>query len=306
MTPPFKKELGYVGLGKMGKNMVLRLAEKGWKVLAFDRNPAVAKEIAAKTIHPVAELNRLLAEFSSSPRIVWLMVPAGKPVDDVIEGLGELREGDIVVDGGNSFYEDSHARAQKLAERGIHFLDVGVSGGPGGARNGASLMVGGERDAYEILMPLWNDLAVAQGFGYVGGSGAGHFVKMVHNGIEYGMMQALAEGFAIMKGASAELGLIDLAHIAHIYNHGSVIESSLTRWLRDGFKEYGEELREVSGSVAHTGEGEWTVKTAHKLGIPAPIIEAAFAFRVASEKNPSYTGKILSALRNQFGGHSIK
>jgi len=275
-----RKEIGIVGLGKMGSNMAKRLSEKGWSVKCYDRKtPKV-----------------------SPTKLIWLMVPH-KAVDGVIdEFIPHLKKGNTIIDGGNSFYKDSVKRHKKLKKLGIHFLDVGVSGGPEGARNGASLMIGGEKSDYEKLEHLWQDLAVPDGYGYMGKPGAGHFVKMAHNGIEYGMMQALAEGFAIMKKSRLSL---DLKKISEVYNHGSVIESRLTVWLKNAFEEYGENLDKVSGSVAQSGEGRWTVEAAKELGIPAKIIEDALKFRLKSQKHPSYTGKILSALRNQFGGHEI-
>jgi 6-phosphogluconate dehydrogenase len=243
------------------------------------------------------------------------MVTAGKPVDDFLFGknastkigagglVSKLKKSDVVVDGGNSFFEDSMRRAKLLEKKGIKFLDAGVSGGPGGARHGACIMVGGDRASYKKLEQLFADASVADGYAYFGKAGAGHFVKMVHNGIEYGMMQSLAEGFALMKKSPFKL---DLQNVAQLYNHKSVIESRLVGWLKDGYRTFGEDLKKVSGSVAYTGEGEWTVKTGKKWKMKLPAIEDAFKFRVRSKRSPSYTGKILSALRNQFGGHSIK
>ena len=207
-----------------------------------------------------------------------------------------------MIDGGNSFFEDSMRRAKLLAQRGIRFLDAGVSGGPTGARNGACMMIGGDKAAYEKLESLFADASVAGGYAYFGKAGAGHFVKMVHNGIEYGMMQSIAEGFALMKRSPFKL---DLQEVARLYNRGSVIESRLVGWLGSGFRAFGEKLKKVSGSVAYTGEGEWTVKTGKKWKMKLPAIEGSFKFRVRSKKSPSYMGKILSALRNQFGGHSV-
>ncbi len=190
-----------------------------------------------------------------------------------------------------------------MAKKGILFLDVGTSGGPGGARYGACLMVGGDKKIYEYLLPLLTDIAVPNGVEFFKGIGAGHFVKMIHNGIEYGMMQAIAEGFHILKNSTYNL---DLKRVAEIYNHGSGIESRLMKWLADGLQLYGENLDTISGTVAHTGEGAWTVNAAKELGVKAKVIEDALKFRIESEKNPNYTGKILSTLRNQFGGHSAK
>jgi len=288
------KQIGYIGLGKMGMSMVARLNQKGWRVETYDVN---GKGSAQSVEQLVAAL--------SAPRTIWIMVPAGKPVDAVINKLlPHLAKGDVVVDGGNSFYQDSMRRGKKLAQRGISFLDVGVSGGPGTVRLGKpALMIGGEKKVFEKLKPVFQDLTRRESFRYMGKSGAGHFVKMVHNGIEYGMMQALAEGFSLMK--KAPFGL-DLQEVARVYNNGSVIQSRLVGWLEAGFAKYGRDLKEASGRVQHTGEGEWTVKEAKKFGVPVPAIKAAFDFRVRSAKKPSYTGKILTMLRNQFGGHPIE
>jgi glucose-6-phosphate 1-dehydrogenase len=298
-----RRELGLVGLGKMGANLARRLTSQGYAVTAFNRTAAVTKEIEAEGIIGAYSLPELIKNIPS-PRIIWLMVPAGKPVDEMLfgkEGLVPLlKKGDIIIDGGNSFYGDAAKRAAKLKKFGIHFLDCGTSGGPGGALAGPCLMIGGERKVFEKIEYLFRDLAAPSAYQFFDGFGAGHFVKMVHNGIEYGMMQALAEGFAVMKKSKFKL---DLTKVTDIYNHGSVIESRLVGWLASGFKAYGENLKGISGSVNYTGEGEWTVQAAKKLKIPVPVIEDSFKFRVASQKKPSYTGQLLSTLRNQFGGH---
>lgn len=297
------REIGLVGLGKMGKGLALHLGEKGWNVHALDANPEAARSLESHSIAPHENLESLVGALST-PRIIWLMVPAGKPIDETLEKLLPLlKKGDTVIDGGNSFYKDTVRRGKMCAEKGIEYVDVGTSGGPSGARNGACLMVGGNRAAYESLEGLFEDLAIPGGYGYMGNSGAGHFVKMVHNGIEYGMMQAIAEGFAVMKSSDLSLGL---SEITRLYNTGSVIESRLVGWLSSAYKAYGEDLESITGSVASSGEGLWTVETAREFGIPVPIIEGALEFRVESQGNPSYTGKILSALRNQFGGHSAQ
>jgi 6-phosphogluconate dehydrogenase len=214
-----------------------------------------------------------------------------------------LKKGDIVIDAANAYYEDSVRRAKLLKKKGINFIDVGFSGGPGGARNGGSLMIGGDKKIYNYLEPLFRDLSVPDGYAHFGDAGAGHLVKMVHNGIEYGMMQSIAEGFAIMKKSPFKL---NLEKIANVYNHGSVIESHLVKWLEEAYQMYGQDLKKISGAVAYTGEGEWTVKTGKKLKVPTPVIEDSFKFRVRSKRSPSYIGKVLSALRNRFGGHSIE
>ncbi len=232
------------------------------------------------------------------------MLTAGEVTEGTITELaGLLEKGDTLIDGGNAFYEDTLRRAPLLAAQGIDFIDVGYSGGPSGARNGGCLMIGGNKEAVASLDELWKALALPDGYMYCGEAGAGHFVKMVHNGIEYGMMQSLAEGFAVLKNAPFALNLKD---VAHLYNNGSVITSRLVGWAENAFKEHGNDLADITGTVAHTGEGEWTVKTAEKLGVPVASIKLAFDFRVASSDKPSYTGQVLSALRNQFGGHSAK
>jgi 6-phosphogluconate dehydrogenase len=233
-----------------------------------------------------------------------LSIPAGKSVDEVLfsnEGIVNLLDkNDVILDGGNSFYKDSIRRAKKLKKKSIQFIDVGVSGGPAGARYGASLMIGGEKKLFEQYEQLFFDLAEPEGYQFFNGYGAGHFVKMIHNGIEYGMMQAIAEGFSILKKAPYKL---DVSKITQVYNQGSVIESKLIAWLHNAFILHGDDLKNVSSSVGYTGEGEWTVQTAREMKIKTKIIEESLKFRVQSKKNPSYTGKILSALREQFGGH---
>ncbi len=294
-------KLGYIGLGKMGLNMVLRMQEKGHEVFAYNRSAEGRSHAKEKGIEAHGSLKDVVSKLER-PRTLWLMV-SQDGVDAVLADLLPLLSpGDLLIDGGNCFYRDTMRRAAALAKRKIRFMDIGVSGGPGGARSGACLMVGGDKKEYQALVPLLRDLSVPGGFAYFGKSGAGHFVKMVHNGIEYGMMQALGEGFGILKKSPFDL---DLTEISRLYNHGSVIESRLVRWLESGFKAYGEELEAISGKVNYTGEGEWTVKTAKALHVPAPIIEASLKFRVASQTKPSYIGKILSTLRNQFGQHQV-
>ena len=300
-----RKEIGIFGLGKMGANVARQLNEKGWRVIASNRSPGPVEMIQKEGIEGVFSHADLVAKIKA-PRIIWLMITAGKGNDDLLFGkdgiVQHLKKGDIVIDAANAFYEDSVRRAKLLKKHGIHFMDVGFSGGPAGARNGGSLMIGGEKEIFQRLEPLFRDLSVAGGYSYFGSAGAGHFVKMVHNGIEYGMMQSLAEGFAIMKKSPFKL---DLEQVAEVYNRGSVIESKLVGWLGEAYKMYGQDLKAVSGSVAYTGEGEWTVKTGKKFKVPTPVIEDSFKFRVRSKKSPSYIGKVLSALRNRFGGHAI-
>ncbi|MBI2024883.1 MAG: glucose-6-phosphate dehydrogenase [Candidatus Harrisonbacteria bacterium] len=298
-------KIGIIGLGKMGGNLARRLAAKKWQVVGLNRAPEATRELEKEGVVGTYSLKDFVDKLHT-PRTVWLMVPAGKPVDEVIFGAGGLAhildKGDVVVDGGNSFYKDSIRREKKLKVKGIHFLDVGVSGGPVSIQLGKfAIMAGGEKEIYDKSRPIFDAMSDTPS-GYLGKSGAGHFAKMVHNGIEYGMMQSLAEGFTILKNSPFKFSLKD---VANVYNQNSIITSRLTGWLEEGFREYGEDLKKASGIVAHTGEGEWTVKTAKELGIPAPVIKDSYLFRVRSKKHPSFTGKILSSLRAVFGGHKV-
>ncbi len=297
-----RKKIGFIGLGKMGGNMVKRLLKKGWKIVVYDKEEKERKKLPKKGAIEAKSLKELTGKLIS-PKIIWLMLPAGEILEKVLFGkdglVKYLKKEDIIIDGGNSFYLDSIKRYKKLSKKGIGFIDVGVSGGPGGALKGACLMVGGKEKLFEKVKPLFQDLAAKKSFQFFPGIGAGHFIKMVHNGIEYGMMQAIAEGFNLMRESPYQL---NLRKVAEIYNQGSVIESRLISWLKKAYKERGEDLKTISGKVSHTGEGEWTIKVAKKLGVSVKIIEESFKFRLDSEKT-SYTGKILSALREQFGGH---
>jgi len=293
--------LGYVGLGKMGFNMVERLLDKGYEPVVFDVNEDALKEAAGLQAEPAANL-KSLAEALAPTRLIWLMIPH-TTVDEALDSLvGYLDKGDTIIDGGNSYYKDSMRRAETLAVKGIDFLDVGVSGGPAGALGGSCIMVGGNKESFAKYEHIFRDLSVKDGYGYMGAHGAGHFVKMVHNGIEYGMMQALAEGFTIMKETPFHL---DLRMIADLYNHGSVITSRLVGWLKDAFEEYDQGLDSISGTVAQSGEGMWTVEAGREYGVSVPVIESSVSFRIFSQDHPSYTGQVLSALRNQFGRHDV-
>lgn len=296
------REIGIIGLGKMGANLARQLLSKGWKVTGFNRTPDATKELEQEGLFGAYSLEELIAKLIK-PRTVWLMVPYQAVDKLLLELVPLLNKGDTVIDGGNSPFKESVKRGKKLANTGINFLDVGVSGGPEGARYGACLMVGGKRELYEKYEHLFIDLSVKNGFGYMGSSGAGHFVKMVHNGIEYGMMQSIGEGFEVMKTSPFSL---NLHSVAQIYNHGSVIASRLVGWLAEAYAKFGDELNTdecCSLEVPQTGEGGWTVETAKELGVQVAIIEGALEFRKRSNDNPSYTGRVLSALRHQFGGH---
>jgi len=292
--------LGYIGLGKMGLNMVLRLKEKQFEVIAYNRSEGPRKSAEEAGV-VVEDSIKAVVEKLQAPRTVWVMVSHGA-VDMVLDELVPLlSEGDTVIDGGNSYFKESIRRHAQLKEKGINFLDAGVSGGPRGAREGACTMVGGDKEVFTVHEEIFKAISAEDAYAYMGNPGAGHYVKMIHNGIEYGMMQAIAEGFAVMRKSDFKL---DLKEVARIYNNRSVIESRLVGWLGTGFDEYGVDLEEISGSPAYSGEGEWTVKTAEEAEIPVPVIKDAFQFRVDSKDTPSYTGKVVSALRNQFGGHS--
>jgi glucose-6-phosphate 1-dehydrogenase len=296
------KTFGILGLGRMGAGLAQRMLDQGWEVLGWNRTLETATKLKDVGLQAYEMVDDLIAHLLK-PKIIWLMLPAGKVVDEAIENLTRLlTKGDFIIDGGNSFYKDSIRRHKKLKELGINFLDVGVSGGPWGARHRPCLMIGGEKESYEQIKDLFADMAVDGSLQFFEGAGAGHFVKMVHNGIEYGMMQALAEGFDILKNSNYDL---DLLRVADIYNRGSVIESRLVGWLADAYKKYGFDLQSISGEVTHTGEGQWTVAAAQELNLQSAVLSAAFDFRINSKDNPSYAGKIVSALRGEFGQHHV-
>ncbi len=298
-------ELAIIGLGKMGMNMALRLLRGGHRVVGFARTAATVEEAMRQGVEGASSLEEAVSKLNA-PRIVWVMVPAGKATDETIDHLSRLLgKGDIIIDGGNSNYKDSARHAAELAPKGIEFLDCGTSGGIWGLSEGYSLMVGGKPEVVEKMRPIFETLAPApdKGWGWMGPHGAGHFVKMVHNGIEYGMMQAFAEGFSIMK-AKKEFNL-NLAKISHVWQHGSVVRS----WLLDLAARALDEDAQLSGIkpwVADSGEGRWTVFESIDLDVPAPVITLALQMRFASRDEENYAARMLAALRNQFGGHAIK
>ena len=300
-------ELGIVGLGKMGANMARRLSRDGHRVVAYNRTVEVAHELAEEeeNVVPVESLEEL-AEELSLPRAGWSMVPAGGPTDQVVTSLLEVMEADdIIIDGGNSNYKDSLRHARTVQEKGLHFVDVGVSGGIWGLTEGYGMMVGGEEEVVDHLSPIFETLAPGadKGWGRVGPNGAGHFVKMVHNGIEYGMMQAYAEGFEIME--AKESFDLDLHNVAEIWRFGTVIRSWLLDLTAEALAE-DQSLSDIKGYVEDSGEGRWTVFEAVDLDVPAPVITLALQMRLASRQAESYAAKLLAALRNQFGGHAVK
>jgi 6-phosphogluconate dehydrogenase len=293
--------LAMIGLGKMGYNMTLRLLGGGHDVVAFDANAEVVRELASKKATPAESLLDVIGKLQP-PRIVWVMVPA-QVTEKVIGELGDrLSSGDIVIDGGNSNWKDSRARAEALGHRGVHFCDAGTSGGVWGLKNGYCLMVGGAPEAVKLCEPIFTTLAPEAGYAHVGPAGAGHYVKMVHNGIEYGLMQAYAEGFEIMKTSPFAL---DLHRIASIWGHGSVVRSWLLELLGAALKDDAE-LASVKGWVEDSGEGRWTVQASIDQSVPAPVITLSLQTRFRSRQTESYAAKILAALRNQFGGHAVK
>lgn len=298
-------QLGLIGLGRMGGNMAARLLRGGHEMIVWNRSPEpleVARQAGASVASSVADAVARL----DAPRAVWVMLPAGDPTENAITELaGLLAPGDTIIDGGNSNYKESIRRAAMLTERGLHFVDVGTSGGIWGLAEGYSLMIGGQPAPVERLRPIFETLAPApdRGWGHVGGHGAGHFTKMVHNGIEYGMMQAFAEGFEIMK-ARGDLGL-DVAQIAEVWRYGSVVRSWLLDLTANALKENAD-LDGIKGWVADSGEGRWTVAEAIDLDIPAPVITMSLLARFVSRQDDSYSARLLAAMRNQFGGHAIK
>lgn len=332
-------KLGFIGLGRMGREMVLRFLEQGIDVVVFNRSSKKTKELEKEYIgisikyfgekdknslntkyQPLNTIGKLapcysISEFVSKleqPRIAWLMVEHGKPVDEMIGKLLEagIEKGDILIDGGNSFYKDSIRRYELLKSKGIHFLDVGTSGGLEGARHGACLMIGGDRTIYDKARPLFEAVACPGGYEYFGQAGAGHFVKMVHNGVEYGMLQAIGEGFEILEKGPYKL---NLQKIAFNWMHGSVVRGWLMELLERALREdkgnrgnKGDWLDGISGVIGGGQTGEWTKETAEELGVEIPVIKKSLEARKKSLDTPTFSGKVVAALRREFGGHEVK
>jgi 6-phosphogluconate dehydrogenase len=295
--------IGFVGLGRMGANMVRRLLRDGHEVVAYNRTPEKTKEIAGEGATPAFSIAELVEKLEK-PRAVWIMVPAGDATEAQIEELLEhLEAGDTIIDGGNTNFHDDQRRQRDLAAKGINYVDAGTSGGVWGLQVGYCLMVGGEKDAVEPLEPIFTSLAPEGGYLHVGGPGAGHYVKMVHNGIEYGLMQAYAEGFEIMHASSYEL---DLAGISELWMQGSVVRSWLLELAGRAFRANGPDLEHLKGYVEDSGEGRWTVQEAIDHDVPAPVITLSLLTRFRSRQDDSYGAKVLAALRNEFGGHAVK
>jgi 6-phosphogluconate dehydrogenase len=295
-------ELGFVGLGRMGANMVRRLLRDQHHVVAYNRTAEKTREIMTEGADGAFSLEELVGKLAK-PRAIWIMVPAGDATEAQIDELLMLLEpGDTIVDGGNSNFHDSLRRHDKVAARGVNFVDAGVSGGIWGVKIGYCLMVGGEPEPVSRLEPIFRSLAPADGYLHAGGPGAGHYVKMVHNGIEYGMMQAYAEGFEIMHSSNYTL---DLAAIANLWNHGSVVRSWLLELAASALAP-DQDLTHLKGWVADSGEGRWTVQEAIDCDVPAPVITIALLNRFRSRQDDSYQARVLAALRNEFGGHAVK
>ena len=298
-------ELGMVGLGRMGANMTTRLVRAGHRVVATDMKAEAVAEAVKDGAEGAGSLEALVQKLSA-PRAVWVMVPSGKPTESVVDGLAAvLSRGDTVIDGGNSNYKDTIRRGEKLAAAGLHYVDCGTSGGVWGLAEGYSMMVGGDKAAVERLLPVFEALAPAadRGWGRVGPSGSGHFTKMIHNGIEYGMMQAFAEGFEILE--RKEEFELDLAQIGRIWQHGSVVRS----WLLDltvNALDENPTLDGIAPWVSDSGEGRWTVQEAVDLDVPAPVITLSLIARLRSRSEKAFADRLLAAMRNQFGGHAIK
>jgi 6-phosphogluconate dehydrogenase len=295
--------IGFIGLGRMGANMVRRLVRDGHEIVAYNRTPEKTHEIVGEGAIGAFSIAELVEKLDK-PRAVWVMVPAGDATEAQIQELLEhLEPGDTIVDGGNTNFHDDVRRHDVLAGHGIRYVDAGVSGGIWGLQVGYCLMVGGEAEAVEPLVPVFMSLAPSDGYLHVGGPGSGHYVKMIHNGIEYGLMQAYAEGFEIMH--ASDYGL-DLRAIADLWNHGSVVRSWLLELAARAFASEGPDLTHLKGWVADSGEGRWTVQEAIDRDVPAPVITLSLQTRFRSRQDDSYGGKVLAALRNEFGGHPVK
>jgi 6-phosphogluconate dehydrogenase len=295
-------ELGMIGLGRMGANMTERLVLGGHRVISYDRSPEAIQRVVDKGAlgaHSLADFVQQL----SSPRAIWLMVPSGEPVDSTIaQLLPNLSEGDVLLDGGNSNYHDSLRRAEKLKALNVHFIDVGTSGGVWGLTVGYCMMIGGDPEPVERLTPIFKTLAPQDGFLHVGPTGAGHFAKMIHNGVEYGMLQAYGEGFELLK--ASQFGF-DLAKISHLWNQGGVVRSWLLELAEDAFHK-DPQLASIKGYVDDSGEGRWAVQEAIDKSVPAPVLMASLFARFASRQENSFSAKVIAALRNEFGGHAVK
>lgn len=298
-------ELAILGLGRMGGNMAVRLQKGGHRVVVWNRTKSKIDEHVAIGLEGAYEFTDLPKMLKQSPRVVWFMLPAGKTTDDAMDQVAPLLDkGDIIVDGANSRWTDDKRRAPKLQAMGLHYMDAGVSGGVWGLTEGYSLMVGGDKATFDFCEPIFKSLAPPTGnYGLMGTHGAGHFVKMVHNGIEYGMMQAYGEGFEILKKSEYSP---DLLQVSKVWQNGSVVRSWLLDLAVDAFSKHGNDLEYIKGYVADSGEGRWTVEAAMAEDVPAPIITTSLIMRLVSRQEESFSAQVLAALRNEFGGHEVK
>jgi 6-phosphogluconate dehydrogenase len=294
---------GVIGLGKMGGSLVRNLHQAGGRTVVYDVNPESVAQLEAEGAKGATDLPALAALLPGSPRVIWMMVPAGDSVDAVIRDLKpRLQPGDVLIDGGNSNFRDSLRRAAELREVGVHYLDCGSSGGMEGALNGMCLMVGGETAAFELAEPLFRAIAQPGGYAHVGPNGAGHYVKMVHNAIEYGMLQAIGEGFELLEASPYDL---DLAQVSELWTHGSVVRGWLMELAARAFRGDAH-LEGIRGEVGGGSTGSWAIEEAWKAGVPMPTIALSFAERLRSRQQDTFTGKVVAALRREFGGHAVQ
>jgi 6-phosphogluconate dehydrogenase len=295
-------QIGIIGLGKMGFNLALNLNRNQYEVIAHDVNTAFAKNIANEGIKTAATVEELCQQLQNR-KVIWLMVPAGEIVDQVIASLLPfLNKNDIIIDGGNSNYKDSKKRYSQLKELGFDFLDCGTSGGTSGALNGACTMIGGDAEVFEYVSNVFQSISVPNGWLYTGEAGSGHFTKMVHNGIEYGMMQSIAEGFEVFEHSEYD---INFEKTAKLFNHGSVVRSWLMELTEIAFSK-DPKLDSIKGIMHSSGEGKWTLETALDLGVPTPVIALSIMMRYRSQMQDTFSGKVVAALRNEFGGHAVE
>ncbi|QKI82125.1 phosphogluconate dehydrogenase (NAD(+)-dependent, decarboxylating) [Kroppenstedtia eburnea] len=295
-------QVGIVGLGKMGYQLSLNLLDHGYQLVAHDVDKEMVKKISAQGAQGTETLQEMVDRLHS-PRVIWLMVPAGEITENVLQSLLPLLDqGDIVIDGGNAHYKDTLRRNRLFAEKGISYLDCGTSGGVDGARNGVCAMVGGDAQAFSKVEKIFRDISVENGYLYTGESGSGHFLKMIHNGIEYGMMQAIAEGFDLLEKSPYEY---DYERVASVWNHGSVIRSWLMELMESAFSK-DQKLAGIKGVMHSSGEGKWTVETALDLETAAPVIAMSLMMRYRSFEQDTFSGKVVAALRNEFGGHEVE
>jgi 6-phosphogluconate dehydrogenase len=295
-------QIGLVGLGKMGYNLALNFKSKGFEVVAFDVNKSAAEKISKEGVTTMAAMSDMALALNGR-KVIWLMVPAGHVVDVVLNNLKiYLNPGDIIIDGGNSHFKDTLARARDLEKIGVELLDCGTSGGVDGAINGVCTMVGGKKEVFDYCESIFKAISVPNGFLYCGKTGNGHFTKMVHNGIEYGMMQAMAEGLEVLHRYDTD---VDLAAVSKVWNHGSVVRSWLME-LTQSALEKDKNLESIKGVMHSSGEGKWTVEAALEMGVPTPVITMSLLMRYRSQVEDTFSGKVVAALRNEFGGHAVE